>query len=163
MAHPAAPDFRLRFLSDALTLNRGTQVPLKILVERISGFKEPIALKLEGLPADVTAPAVTIAPGQPTVDIPLKTTPSTKIRSFAFKVRGTAKVAGRDVTRTAVLTGEPGVPDLDTVRVAVALLTPFKVVGKYEMGWAARGSVGKRRYRIERNGFNGPLRVRLAD
>jgi hypothetical protein len=163
IGRPATPDFRLRFMPDALTLNRGTQASLKILVERTGGFKEPIALKLEGLPADVTASAVTIAPGQPSVDILLKTSRSTKVRSFLLTVSGTAKVAGRDVTRTAILTSEPGIPDLDTVRVAVALLTPFKVVGKYEMGWASRGSIGKRRYRIERNGFNGPLRVRLAD
>ena len=31
------------------------------------------------------------------------------------------------------------------------------------MGWASRGSVGKRRYHIQRNGFAGPLTVSLAD
>ncbi|HKB35090.1 MAG TPA: PPC domain-containing protein, partial [Gemmataceae bacterium] len=46
MARPAAPDFRLRLAADALTLNRGGQVPLKVLVERTGGFKEPIALTL---------------------------------------------------------------------------------------------------------------------
>src|SRR5206468_12651395 len=83
--------------------------------------------------------------------------------SFLLTVRGKALRAGREWTRTAVLPGGPGVPDIDAVRVAVALPTPFKVVGKYEMGWASRGSVGRRRYRIERNGFEGPLRVSLAD
>src|SRR5262249_26209606 len=57
----------------------------------------------------------------------------------------------------------PGEPTIENVRVAVALATPFKVVGKYEMGWAARGSFLKRKYQIERNGFTGPLTVSLAD
>jgi hypothetical protein len=62
--------------------------------------------------------------------------------------------------RTACLVSDP---TLDSVRLAVAVATPFKVVGKYEMGFASRGSVGKRRYSIERKGFDGPLTVSLAD
>src|SRR5205823_9789173 len=52
---------------------------------------------------------------------------------------------------------------IESVRVAVSLATPFKIVGVYEMGWAARGSVAKRKYKIERNGYDGPLTVRLAE
>ncbi len=159
MARPAPADFRLRIGADALTIERGGQAKLRVLVERTGGFKEPIALSLAGLPGGVTAPAVTIAPGQPAVEVALKAAPSATIHAFPLTVTGTAKAG----VRKAVLEGGRGAPDLDQVRVAVALATPFKVVGKYEMGWAARGSVGRRRYRVERNGFGGPLQVRLAD
>jgi hypothetical protein len=46
---------------------------------------------------------------------------------------------------------------------AVALPTPIKVVGDFDMRWAPRGTVHQRHYRIERNGFDGPIEVRLAD
>src|SRR5205807_1210584 len=47
--------------------------------------------------------------------------------------------------------------------VAVALPTPFKIVGEYDMRWAARGTVHQRRYKVERNGYDGPIEVSLAD
>ena len=151
----SAPDFRLRLEPDALTLPRGTQAVVKVSVDRLGGFKEPVTLTLDGLPAGVTATGTTVAAGQSTANVVLKASPTARVHGFFLTVRGTGTVGGKPVTR--------GVPGLDTVLVAVAVKTPFKVVGKYEMGWAARGSVGKRRYHIERNGFAGPLRVRLAD
>ena len=50
-----------------------------------------------------------------------------------------------------------------TVLLAVALPTPFKVVGEYDMRWAARGGTHRAATSIERNGFDGPLEVSLAD
>ena len=46
---------------------------------------------------------------------------------------------------------------------AVGLIPPFKIVGDYDLRLAPRGSVFRRRYRIERNGFAGLLEVSLAD
>jgi pre-peptidase len=161
MAREAAtPDFRLRVATDALTLNRGGQAALQIQVERRGGFQEPITLVLDGLPGDVSASGTTVAARQTTATVILKAPATVKVRSFFLRVHGTAKVSGHAVTRVAQVGNLPGV---DTVLVAVSVPTPFKVVGKYEMGWAARGSVGKRRYRIERNGFAGPLRISLGD
>ena len=56
-----------------------------------------------------------------------------------------------------------GLPKIDDVRVAVALATPFKIAGPLDFGWAPRGSVRRRHYRIEHNGFEGSIEVRLAD
>src|SRR5262249_41214369 len=52
---------------------------------------------------------------------------------------------------------------LDTVLLAVALPAPFKIVAQHDMRWAPRGTVHVRQYRIERNGFDGPIEVSLAD
>src|SRR5205085_140284 len=49
------------------------------------------------------------------------------------------------------------------VRLAVALPTPFQIAGPADFGWSPRGSVRHRRYKITRNGFAGPIEVRLAD
>ena len=46
---------------------------------------------------------------------------------------------------------------------AVALPTPFVIKGDYDMGFAARGGIHKRKYKIERNGYEGPIEVGLAD
>src|SRR5262249_57824650 len=54
-------------------------------------------------------------------------------------------------------------PEVDTVLLAVALPTPFKVVGKHDMRWAPRGTVFHRRYQIDRGGFTGPREIGLAD
>jgi hypothetical protein len=64
------------------------------------------------------------------------------------------------VIRTATL---PEEPPLDSVLLAVALRPSFKVVGTYDLRLAPRGSIFRRRYKIERNGFTGPLEVSLAD
>jgi hypothetical protein len=56
-----------------------------------------------------------------------------------------------------------GAPELDSVLLGVAMPTPFKIVGEYDMRWAARGSVHQRRYKIERNDYDGPIEISLAD
>jgi hypothetical protein len=56
-----------------------------------------------------------------------------------------------------------GTATLDSVLLAVALPTPFVIKGDYDMGFAARGSMHQRKYKIERNGFDGPIAISLAD
>src|SRR5207248_2151636 len=72
---------------------------------------------------------------------------------------GEAERAGR----TATLPAPRGGMELDRALLAVAIPTPFKVVGDYDMRWAARGTVHHRHYRIDRGGFDGPIEVSLAD
>jgi hypothetical protein len=64
------------------------------------------------------------------------------------------------MTRTATWSEDPTV---DQVRLAVALPTPFKIAGDYELKLIPRGTVHARHYRIERNGFGGPIEIELAD
>ena len=160
LARPATADFRLRLNFNALTIPRGGQAVLQVGVDAVGGFKAPIALTLEGLPADVTVTGATLAAGQNAATLTFKTAAQTKIQSSPLVIRGTAKIGEKDVTRIATFPVEPMV---ENVRIAVALPTPFTVKGVYEMGWAARGSVAKRKYRIERKGYDGPLTVMLAD
>jgi hypothetical protein len=49
------------------------------------------------------------------------------------------------------------------VLVAVTVKAPFKIVGAYDLRLAARGTVFRKKFKIERNGYSGPLEVRLAD
>jgi hypothetical protein len=161
--HLPPPDFRLRLGADAITLTRGAQATLKILAERQGTFTGPIALQIDGLPTGVTASPTTIAAQQGNVDVVLKSEAAARIGTAHLMVRGTAKVADHMVVHTATLPAARGTPELDSALLAVALPTPFKVVGNFTMRWAPRGTVYQRQYRIERGGYEGPIEVSLAD
>jgi hypothetical protein len=157
--HPPKPDFRLQLASDAVTVNRGAEAKLRVNVLRIGGFSEPITLSVDGLPSGVTVSGTTIATNQPGVDLLFKADKQARIGAARLTIRGSAKSG----SRTAALTTVSGMPRLDSVLLTVGLPTPFKVVGEYDMSWAARGSVHKRHYKIERGGFTGPIEISLAD
>jgi hypothetical protein len=164
VAPPAiARDFRLHLGSDVVSVNRGAAAKLKVNAERIGGLNDPITLSFEGLPAGVTASSTTIAQGQNAAEITFSATETATIDVTHLSIRGSVKVGEQTLARTATLKRERGAPDIDSVLLAVALPTPFKVVGEYDMGWAARGTVHHRKYHIERNGYDGPLQVMLAD
>jgi hypothetical protein len=159
----AARDFRLTLATDVLSVNRGQQAKLKVAAERLGGFNEAIALTVDGLPPGVTATNTTVAATQQNAEISIKADATATIDASRLTVRGSAKVGAQTVARTAVLRGGRGVPDIDSVLLAVTLPTPFKVVGEYDMRWAARGTVHRRKYRLQRDGFDGPVEVMLAD
>jgi hypothetical protein len=163
MAETAVPDFRLHLASDVLALNRGTQGKLKVLVERQGGVSGPIDLTLEGVPSDVTATGTTVAAQQGAAEVTLKAEHSAVIRAVRLKVRGSAKVSGRMVTRTAMLPAPRGLSGVDSVLLAVTVATPFKVVSHYDQRWAPRGTVFHRHYHIDRGGYLGPFEVSLSD
>jgi hypothetical protein len=164
LAAPPGADFSLHLAADALTVPRNGQGKLRVTLERIGGYSGPIDLAVEGLPAGVQVTNPKIAGGQNQVDLVLKAEGTAAIGAARLRVRGAAMLPGEEkATRTATLAGTAGQPETDSVLLAVALPVPFKVVADYQMSWSYRGSVHKRKYRIERNGFEGPLEVRLAD
>lgn len=171
IAPPSAADFQLTFAADprnaaggdALTLVRKGQAKLKISADRVGGFKEPIALSVEGLPAGVTVAAAAIASGQTSADLTFKADDMAKITTANLRIHGTAKLQGKETKRMATLPGPRGAMEIDTVLLAVALPTPFVIKGEYDMGFAARGAPHQRKYKIERNGYDGPIEVSLAD
>jgi hypothetical protein len=160
--HPPAADFRLQLAADFVTVPRGGQAKLKVQAERLGGFAAAVPLTVEGLPPGVTAAPAAIPANQNAVEIALKAEPSAAIRASRLTVRGSAPAGDRALTRTAALPLRGG-GEVDSVLLAVAVPTPFKVVGDYDMRWAARGTVHHRHYRLERNGFDGPVEVSLAD
>jgi hypothetical protein len=163
IAPPAARDLRLSLAADALSVNRTQQAKLKVIAERLGGFNEPIALTVDGLPPGVSAATATIPAGQTNAEITIKAQAAGKVAASRLTIHGTAKVGDQVITRTAVLRGARGEPDVDSVLLAVTMPTPFKVVGEYDMRWAARGTVHKRKYHIQRDGYDGPIEVMLAD
>lgn len=151
------PDFRLQAKIDALSLVRGTATKLSIQLERLGGFQEPVTLDVKGLPPGVNVSGTTISAKQNAIDLLFKTDADAKIQHARVTIQGSARIGDTEVVRLAESTL------IATILVAVSLPTPFKIKGEYDMRWASRGSQHQRRYQIERNGFDGPLEISLAD
>jgi len=175
IAPPPAADYRLWLGSDAVTLLRHKIVKdakfrqpeasrLKITAERLGGFKDPITLEIRGLPEHVTFAPTTIASGQTAIDLTFKADDAAKIDVSRLTIIGKAKIGpDQALERQAQLQVARGLPELSTVLLAVALPTPFVIKGEYDMGFAARGGMHKHKYKIERNGFDGPIEISMAD
>ena len=160
----AAPDFQIEPLLSALTVVRGgKKANLRLTVRRQGGFNGAIALSIEGLPAGVVAAPLTVRPGQGTIDVGFTAGTDAAIAVSRLSIRGTATAAGKTIARPAILDGRPEEHPIDNVLLAVALAAPFKIVGTFDLRLAPRGTVFRKHFKIERNGFTGPLEVRLAD
>lgn len=167
-------DFTLSSTTDTLIVERGKTANIKLSVERSPGFKEPVELTLEGLPPGVTVasptPAMIIAANQKDIQVTLKAEATARVTAVPIKIIGRAKLGDRDVTAEASfhpISPEPGrvavADDTGRLWLGIAAPTPFKFVGIFETKYIPRGAVFVRRYRIDRNGFDGPLQVQLAD
>jgi hypothetical protein len=163
IAPPPAPDFRLRLASPVLTVPRGGQARLAVSLERIGGFAGAVALAVQGLPGGIKAASTTIPAGQVAADIVFTADAAAPVASAVVQVRGTATVRAKHLTRTASARPLASGPEIDSVRLVVALPVPFKVVGDYDLRLVPRGTVHRRRYKVVRNGYQGPLEVHLAD
>jgi hypothetical protein len=160
---PAAPDFRLHLVPDALALVRGGEAKLKINAERLGGFSEGIQLHIDGLPQGVSASGTLIAAQQGATEIVFKDTPATGIGGYRLRIRGTALIGKHPTERIATLPAGRGVPELDSVLLATTLATPFQIKGDFDFRLVPRGTVQHRHYRIERGSYTGPLEVSIAD
>ncbi len=161
---PPVPGFRLQLAADVLTLPRGGQAKLKLTADRSGGFNDAIALTIDGLAAGVKAANTTIPAGQNAVEIGFSADATAAIDVSRLAIHGEGKTKdGKPLVSTAVLPAPRGQPQTDTVLLAVALPTPFKIVGDYESTQSPRGSVRHRHYKIERGGYDGPIEVSLSD
>lgn len=158
------PDFRLRLPTDAVTAFRGKEAKVKIAVERLVGFKGEIQIEIKGLPEGVAVSGTTIPANKKDTQISFKPSDDAKIHVDKIKIVGTAKSGERTLTRTATLGDLPGLPERENVLLAVAMPTPFVVDGvAFQTNYAARGTVHRRRFALHRNGYEGPLKIDLAD
>ncbi len=158
------PTFHLALANDSLTVLRKGNGKVKLQIDRVGMPKEAIELRFPGLPADVTVQPTKVNPGQASLDLTFTAKETAKIQHVAVAVVGVAKVAGKDIERTAVHRASTWqAPAVDKIALAIAMPTPFVIKGEYDMGFAARGGVHQRKYKIERNGYDGPLEILLAD
>ena len=156
------PDFEI-VIPDSLAHDGEGAKNLEVQILRSGDFKGPISLHVDGLPAGITAEDVALADGAPKGALVLKSTPNLPVTTALLKVTGTADIEGKPVQRIAHVASLPGDSPVEQLRLVTTLKTPFKLRGTYDLRFAARGTVLKKKYLIERGGFEGALEARLAD
>jgi hypothetical protein len=164
VAPPGEADFSLTLPADALVIDRGGQQKLQLAIAAAAGFSRPIKITAEGLPEGVTAAPLElkrIAGNKQTLNLAAAGTCPLGIHRV--RIVGTTTDAGEPITRVAEFTAGPGEPPRQELVLAVAEPTPFTFAAEYAFSFVARGSVHYKHYRIERNGYEGPLEVALAD
>jgi hypothetical protein len=162
------PDFSLQPAASSLTIPRGGQATLRLNLTRRGNLTKPIFLSVDGLPAGVSLGRdPVIQPNQTSADLLFKADATARIESFALKVRGITLATPPTylpypLVLTRMATSGQAEDEID-IRAAVALPTPFKIAGDYLTQLVPRGTQYSRHFRIERNGFAGPIEVELAD
>ena len=161
------PNFNLSLVSDFTNLERGKSASVKVLIDRGPGFREPVTIEVEGLPPGVTLASpspLVIAPNQNDVQVQFQADDAARIMAIPLKIIGRSAHGTMELLRTASVSENVPLAAGDTAHwLAVTLPTPFKFVGIFETKFIPRGAVFVRKYRVERNGFEGPLVVQLAD
>ncbi|HEU4752423.1 MAG TPA: hypothetical protein VFU47_04870, partial [Armatimonadota bacterium] len=102
IAPPPTQDFKLTVTPDEINLGPGGSVALTVNVQRIAGYGAAIPLKMEGLPAGVTASYSTIPAGQNSASFTLTADPNAAAGALGMlKIIGTGTLNGQEVQREA--------------------------------------------------------------
>jgi hypothetical protein len=166
------PDFYLEMTVDSLAVDVGSTKKLPVNITRLGGFAGPITLVAEGLPAGVTAPPVEVKPNQNKGDLVFSVEASVPVSRHPLKIVGKADLNGSAIARSVKIVAPAkdnqqvaalGLVDVDHLLLVTSLATPFKFAGQYDLQYIARGSTLRKRFAIERGGFEGPLEVELSD
>ncbi len=139
--------FRLSLAAESLNVPRGSSAKVKVTVERLGGFTGAVELTAEQLPAGITASKATLAEKQTAADI-------------TFTAEATAKVLPGNVTITGTAKTHKAKSELCVI---ATVPTSFQFTGEYTMSNSPRGQPYSRSYKLERNGFDRPVTISLAD
>ncbi len=160
---PTDSPMRLSTALDALTLLRAGETRIKILAERPAGFADEVSLDIEGLPEGVVVTGNKLGKGQNQVDVVLKAEATAKVATSRLRIVGKWKIAEQEQSAIVRVQRPANEPESTELLLRVGVPTPFKLKGIFETKYAPRGSTFTRRFRVERNGFEGPLTIEIAD
>lgn len=158
----AYSDFQLT-VPDAVALEGEAPKNIEVLVKRSGNFKAPLTLRVEGLPPGVTVEEVKLPESANKGTLVFKATPNLAVVTARLKIVGKAEVEGKVIERTARVAGLPGELPPEEMRLVTTLKTPFKFSGTFDFRYMPRGTTFKKKYTLDRGGFEGPLEARLAD
>lgn len=163
-ANDSQPDFDLHMAQDVVNVPRKTELKLKVKAIRKNGLNKAIAIAVNGLPEGVTVTGTTIAEKKSETDLVFRAADSAPLGHTAVTILGRVLIGEQLIERLAAR--RPSLPfeaQTDRLTLAVTLATPFKIFGKFETKYAARGSTFVRRFSINRGEFTGPITVSLAE
>jgi len=160
----AAPGFSLHLNTDAITAMRGKEASLPVRVERFGGLTGPITLDVAGLPPETQLSELVIPADSNEVSIKFQPSETAPIGAHRLQIRGTHTEDDRAISRVATRTLPQLTAQIDTVLFSVAMPTPFSLRnrGPYYARVHA-GTVYRHPFSLVRNGYVGPVTVRIAD
>ncbi|MFM8219140.1 MAG: PPC domain-containing protein [Planctomycetaceae bacterium] len=156
--------FRLTLPADSVAVVRGGEAKIKLKVERLGGYEPAIELRLDPAPPGLTLQSTTIPAKAGEFELVFKAAADAPLNSHPVALRGLGE--GQAETTAHTTTGLAGTfagTVSEPFWLTTTLATPFKVKGVYEIKYAQRGAQLVRRFTLDRGGYDGPLRVRLAD
>ncbi len=159
----AGPDFGIEFPAEVINLTRGGEFKLRVNIDRSGGYKGPIELALDPMPQGITASGTTVGKNRTNTNLVLTADEAAPLTQQKICIIGRATEEGVTLERSATGPHMPGEAAPTEFPLAVTVGTPFRFYGIFESKFAPRGSVYVRHYHIERNGFDGPLEISLAD
>ena len=161
-AAPAA-DVELLLPADGISIDVGGTKNLDVKVIRRGGFKAPLTLHVDGLPAGVMCDDIQVAENADKGVLVFKAADTVAVVTAQLRVVGRAERDGKPLERFAHLAAPPGEPPLEALRLVTMLKTPFKFAARYDFRYTPRGTTLKKRFTIDRGGYDGPLVAQLAD
>ncbi len=151
-------NFRLSASPRAPNIPQGERVPLRVTAFRQDGFDGDIHVTVEDLPAGIQADDTVIPSGQMVATLMLHADAETTIgKAFPLKIRGTARIAGKTVSKRA--NPADGLQLVSVVAPADILITTDKHEVVLEPGQDAKITVSVRR----KNGFGGRVPVEVLN
>ena len=156
-------DLRGSHSTDTLTLLRGSKSNVIVTVERLGGFTGAIDVNVRSLPKGVTVTPATIAANQSSVAIAFEASATVPIGTIPLTIVGKATIDGKPIEKQAVVPGNKFLAEETEPKLTIAFPTPFKITDQYVMTSAPRGETYRRKYLLDRAGYDGPIRVELAD
>lgn len=159
----SAPGFQLLFSESQISINQDEEKTVNLTLNRIGGFTGPVQIRVEGLPEGITVEPALIEEQKNKVALKLKASKEAPIGLSEINLMGSAEIEGTVMTQQAMLKTEYGEPFLKHIQLATTIPTPFKLKSFYEQKYIPRGSVYAKRFEVERNGYSGPIQVRLSD
>jgi len=158
------PDFRVTMKSEIIGVERGKTVNVKCECIRTGSFGGPVELRVVDLPPGITAKPVVIGPKDKAADLKIEATPNATLNGRIIRIEATAEIGGVKLAKPVVVIDAMNhKEESSTALLVVSVKTPFVLKSDYLFAQAPRGSVFRKRFTIERNGFIGPVEVRLAD
>ncbi len=152
---PVVRSFLVYPRKDFFSLAPGGTTPLVVAAFRVDGFDGPIDLRLEALPAEVSATAATIPAGENYGIVILSAAADASFEPSPLRVVGTARINGRLVDRRMATDF-----DLGLLAQAPPSDVQVKITGlnsELRAGEETAGTV-----EVTRNGFDGRLPVTIA-
>jgi WD40 repeat protein len=98
---PPRPSYNVRFNPTSPAVWKGNAVPVTVTADRIDGYDGPIEVRLDNLPAGLSAPATTIPAGEESTALALYAEPNATLpeKLPPLKLVAKAMIDGKEVTR----------------------------------------------------------------